>query len=120
MKTAGTFDSELMLLESTSNVTSTTTGTAVDVHGDDIYEMNVRAIVPQATGTTPKIVMKYQGSDDKSAWTDLYIFPDITAAGEYSKKLRGKGKYRRVVLTVSGTSPNFGKVIVGISTGGVL
>ena len=120
MKTAGTFDKELMLLESTSNVTSTTTGSAVDMHGDDIYEMNVRAIFPSCSGTTPKCVLKYQGSDDKSNWTDIYIFPDITAAGEYSKKIRGKGQYRRVVLTLSGTSPNFGKVMIGISTGGVL
>ena len=36
MKTAGTFDNKLILLEPTSNLTSTTTGSAVDLNGDDM------------------------------------------------------------------------------------
>lgn len=114
MKTAGTFDAKLILLEPSSNLTADVTGAAVDLNGDDMDELNVRVIVPKA-GTS--LELKYQGSDDKSTWTDIYTFPTITAAGEYNKKIRGKGRWRRVVATVSG---NFGKVIVGISTGGVL
>lgn len=121
MKTAGTFDKELMLIETTSAMTSTTTGDAVDFHGDDLYELNYRAIVGgTVSGTTPKIVLKIQGSDDKTTWTDIATFPDITAAGEQNIKVRGKGRYRRAVATVSGTNPSFGWVKVGVSTGGVL
>ena len=120
MKTAGTFDNKLILLEPTSNLTSTTTGSAVDLNGDDMDELNVRVIIRSVSGTTPKLVLAYQRSDDKSNWTTVYTFPDITAAGEYNKKIRATGRYARVVATISGTSPNFGKPIIGISTGGVL
>ncbi len=120
MKTAGTFDKELMLIETTSAMTSTTTGSAVDFHGDDLYEVNYRAVVGgTVSGTTPKIVLKIQGSDDKSNWTDICVFPDITEAGEWNMQVRGKGRYRRAVATVSGTNPSFGWVKVGVSTGGV-
>ena len=120
MKTAGTFDDNLMLIDSTADVTATVTGSAVDLNGPDMDELNVRVIVPKATGTTPKIVLVIQESDDKSNWTAAYTFPDIIAAGEYNKKFRAKGRYRRAVATVTGTTPNFGKVLVGYSTGGVL
>lgn len=118
---AGAFDKDLMLIETTSAMTSTTTGSAVDFHGDDLYEMTYRAVVSgTVSGTTPKIVLKIQGSDDKSNWTDIVVFPDITAAGEWTKTVRGKGQYRRAVATVSGTSPSFGSVKVGASTGGLI
>ena len=118
---AGTFDKNLMLIETTSAMTSTTTGDPVDFHGDDLYEMNYRAVISgTVSGTTPKMVLKIQGSDDKSNWTDICVFPDITAAGEKNMKVRGKGRYRRAVCTLSGTSPSFGSVKVGASTGGVL
>lgn len=120
MKTAGTFDEKLMLVDSSANVTSTVTGSAVDFNGPDMDELNIRIIVPSVSGTTPKIVAKIQESANGSdGWKDIYTFPDITAAGEYSKKMRGTLRYRRAVLTVSGTSPNFGFVKVGASTGGV-
>lgn len=121
MKTAGTFDKELMLIETTSAMTSTTTGSAVDFRGDDLYEMNYRAVVGGTiSGTSPKIVLKIQESDDKSNWHDIAVFPNIEAAGEWNIKVRGKGRYRRAVATVSGTSPSFGWVKVGASAGGVL
>lgn len=121
MKTAGTFDKDLMLIETTSAMTSTTTGAAVDYHGDDLYEINYRAVVGGTiSGTTPKIVLKIQGSDDQTNWHDIATFPDITGAGESNIKVRGKGRYRRAVATVSGTNPSFGFVKVGASAGGVL
>lgn len=114
MKTAGTFDHKLMLIDSTSAVSSNVTGSAVDFNGDDMDELNIRVIAP-SKGTS--LVVKYQASDDKSNWVDVYTFPTITEAGEYSKKIRAKGRWRRAVCTVSG---NWGKVLIGASTGGVL
>lgn len=116
---AGTFDKELMLLEPSSALTTTTTGEAVDFHGDDLYPLNIRAIFKEVTGTSAKVVLEYQGSDDGENWVTIYTFPDITAAGEYNKKIRGKGRWRRVKATVSGSSPNFGFPSIGISTGGM-
>lgn len=121
MKTAGTFDNKLMLINSTSNVTATVTGDAVDFNGPDTCEINIRVIVPEATGTTPSMTIAYQESADGSSdWSTVYTFPAITAAGEYSKKIRANKRYRRAVATVTGTSPNFGFVMAGASTGGVL
>ena len=112
MKTAGTFDDKLILIEEA--ISGAKTGEAVDLNGDDMDELNVRIIAPQK-GTS--LVVKIQGSDDKTTWNDLYTFPAITEAGEYNHKFRGKGRWRRAVITASG---NWGNVIVGYSTGGVL
>jgi hypothetical protein len=121
MKTGGTFDSKLMLIETTAAMTSTTTGSAVDYNGPDMHELNIRVVVSgTVSGTTPKIVLTYQESDDKSNWSTVYTFPDITAAGEWDKKIRATKRFRRAVATVSGTNPSFGSVKVGASTGGVL
>ena len=120
MKTAGAFDKDLMLLEPASALTATATGDAVDFHGDDLYELNLRAVFPKADGTTPKAVLVYQGSDDGTNWSDIYTFPDIEAAGEFNKKIRAKGRYRRAKVTITGTNPDFGLVKIGINTGGVL
>lgn len=116
LKTAGTFDDKLMLLEPEEDLTSTVTGEAVDFNGDDMDELNFRAIIPSFNGG--KLVLKYQGSDNLQNWHDLYTTQEIITVGEFSHKIRGKGRYRRVVATVTGTA-NFGKVKVGISTGGV-
>ena len=121
MKTGGTYDNKRMLIETTSAMTSTTTGTGVDFGGPDMHELNVRVVVSgTVSGTTPKIVLTYQESADNSSWTTVYTFPDITGVCEMNKKIRATGRYRRAVATVSGTSPSFGSVKVGISTGGVL
>ena len=114
----GTFDAKLMLIETSSAMTTTTTGSAVDFHGDDLYEVNYKAVVSgSVSGTSPKIVLKIQGSDDKSNWHDIVTFPDIEAAGVWDMQARGTGRFRRAVATVSGTSPSFGSVKVGVSTG---
>ena len=121
MKTGGTFDAKLMLIETTAAMTSTTTGSAVDFNAGDMHAMNYRVVVSgSVTGTTPKIVLKIQESADKSSWSDVYTFPDITGVGEWNKKIRCSKRWRRAVATVSGTSPSFGSVKVGASTGGVL
>lgn len=120
MKTAGAFDHNLMLIDSTANLTATTTGAAVDFNGPDTMEINIRAIVPQVEGTNAKLTIAYQESADGSTnWSTVYTFPEISEAGEYNKKIRAQKRYRRAVATVSGTSPNFGFVLVGASVGGV-
>ena len=120
MKTGGTFDKKLMLIETTSAMTSTTTGSAVDFNGGDMHDLNIRVVVSgTVSGTTPKIVLTYQESADKANWSTVYTFPDITGTGEWNKKIKCSKRWRRAVATVSGTTPSFGSVKVGASTGGV-
>lgn len=65
-----------------------------------------------ATGTTPKMVAAIQESNDDSNWTELTSM-EITTAGEFYQTVFSNKKYRRAVLTISGTTPNFGRVMVG-------
>ena len=110
-----------MLIKSTSNVTATVTGSAVDFNGPDMDELNIRVVVPSVSGTSPELDIEIQESADGSNdWVTIYTFPTISAAGEFNKKVRGTKRYRRAKATVDGTSPNFGFVLVGASTGGVL
>lgn len=112
------FDNRLMLIDPSANVTATVTGSPVEFPGEDMRELYVGIFVPSKAGTNPKIVATIQESADKSTWTTIATFADITDKGMYVTHLQGKKKYRRAVLTVSGTDPNFGKVKVGVLTSG--
>jgi len=102
------FDSNLMLI---SSVEATVTG-AAKLIGDSLVPETWRIHVPAAAGTTPKIVAAIQESDNNSTWINL-TSQEITAAGEYYETVMSHMKYRRCVLTVTGTNPNFGLVLVG-------
>jgi hypothetical protein len=114
------FDYNTMFFDTTAAVTSTATSDAMDFHGPDLTELAYRFVVNgTVSGTTPKIVPTLETSDDNSTFSTAYTFPDITGVCEMNHKFRGKGRWRRAVATVSGTSPSFGSVKVGYSTGGV-
>ena len=107
-----------MLIDSTADVTATVTGDACDFHGPDQDILCYRVYAPSATGTTPSMVAKIQESADKSTWTDLVAAAAMTAAGNKRLFAKSKLRYRRAVLTITGTTPNFGKVKVGLESGG--
>ena len=113
------FDNTLMLINPSANVTATVTGSPVEFPGEDMRELYVGIFVPSKAGTTPKIVATIQESDNgTTGWVTIAAFADITDKGMYVAHPRGKKKYRRAVLTVSGTNPDFGKVKVGVLTSG--
>jgi hypothetical protein len=97
-------------------VTETTAGKQID--GTPVHGVEVRVHCPQATGTTPTLDTKIQESNDNSAWNDLAVIPQITAAGEYRRRIATSKKYLRAVLTVAGTTPNFGAAQVGFEAAG--
>ena len=112
------YDLHTMFFNTTSAVTSTTTSSVIDFHGPDLEELDYRIVVNgTVSGTTPKIVATLETSNDNSTFTTEYTFPDITAAGETHKKYRCRKRYRKLKLTVSGTSPSFGHVEAGIDSG---
>ena len=112
------FDYNTMFFDTTAATTSTATSSAMDFHGPDLAELAYRFVVNgTVSGTTPKIVPTLETSDDNSTFSTEYTFPDITGAGETIVKYRAKKRYRRVKLTVSGTSPSFGHIEVGIDSG---
>ena len=112
------YDVNTMFFNTTSATTSTTTSAAMDFHGPDLDDVDYRIVVNgTVSGTTPKIVATLETSDDNSTFATEFTFPDITAAGEVHKKYCCKKRYRRMKLTVSGTSPSFGHIEAGIDSG---
>lgn len=110
-------DKNLLLRDGTTNLTATETSASKKIEETPAEGMDVVISVPQATGTSPTLDPKIQESDDDSTWQDLVVFKQITASGEYTRHFATKFDYVRVVLTVGGTSPNFGKVLVAITKG---
>jgi hypothetical protein len=80
--------------------------------------------VPSLSGTTPTLAAKIQESADNSNWVDLCVFPFsatsqvINAVGTYYVSARARYRYRRVHLTLGGTTPNYGAATVGADLGG--
>ncbi|RME37940.1 MAG: hypothetical protein D6794_06145 [Deltaproteobacteria bacterium] len=112
-------DNDLILRDSSAgNLTASETGSSVDFGGGDSRAMTYVVVVPQASGTSPTLDAKVQESDDGSTWRDVLSFPQITASGTYRVTAQLDGRYRRCVLTVGGTSPDFGAVIVAPELGG--
>ncbi len=112
------FDVNTMFFNTTAATTATATSSAMDFHGPDLDEVNYRIVVNgTVSGTSPKIVPTLETSDDNSTFATEETFPDITGAGEFNHKYRCKKRYRRLKLTISGTSPSFGHIEAGIDSG---
>ena len=113
------YDKNTMFFDTTSAVTSTTSSSVIDFHGADLDELDYRIVVNgTVSGTSPKIVATLVTGDAANAVsTTETTLATITAAGEYHHKFRSRKRYRKVTLTVSGTSPSFGHVEVGIDSG---
>jgi hypothetical protein len=111
------FDSNLMLIDSSADVEATVTGTG-QLIGASMVPEKWACHVPSVSGTTPKCVWSIEESDALgSGYTQLTSL-EIEAAGVYHMTVNCSKKYRRAVLTISGTNPNFGEVEVGRVAGG--
>lgn len=110
------FDSKLMYRDASAGALQATAtlpaNPGLDVGPDLVPQMH-QVHVPQATGTTPTLDIKIQESDDGTTWRDYVAMPQITAAGEYFITTKSDARYRRMVFTVGGTTPNFGIVEAG-------
>lgn len=112
------YDFNTMFFNTNAALTATATSNVFDFHGPDLDEVDYRFVVNGAvSGTNPKIVPTLETSDDNVTFTTEKTFPDITGVGETHCAYRSRKRYRRMKLTVSGTSPSFGHVEIGMDTG---
>ena len=112
------FDVNTMFFNTDSAVTSTATSNAMDFHGPDLDEVDYRIVVNGTiSGTSPTLTPSLETSDDNNTFTTEITFPEINAAGDFHHKYRCKKRYRKLKLTLGGTSPSFGHVEAGIDSG---
>ena len=110
------YDDLVMLRKSAAgDLTTSVNGTGVDVKQTAAIGMSARITVPQATGTTPKVVVEIQSSDSLgSGYLAVGQSEEITAAGEYFVRFATSRRYVRYSCTVTGSTPNFGAVEIGL------
>jgi len=113
------FDKNTMFFDTTSAVTETASSDVMDFHGPDLAELTYRIVVNgTVSGTSPQMVVKLVTGDVAGTVnTEEKTLATITGAGETLVKYRAQKRFRKVTLTVSGTSPSFGHVEVGIDSG---
>lgn len=103
-------------LQPMADITSTTTGTGVNVQ-EYVGEAVFLVAAKNVAGTNPTLDVKLQESDDDSTYTDVTggAFTQVTEAGTKAAKqyklninIDGAKKYIRTVATIGGTSsPQF-------------
>jgi hypothetical protein len=98
----------LLQLQASVMKSSTFNSTGVDLKtGTPPRGMVARLLITAASGTTPTLDGKIQESADNSAWNDLVVFPQQTAAAEISRTFSTRKRYVRFVATIGGTTPSF-------------
>lgn len=105
-------DTNAMLILSTADVTATVTGTSRNL-GADLVPATWMIYVPSIAGTAPTLTVTIEESPDGSTGWVVISTRAITAAGVFFETVVSNLRHRRAVLTVGGTTPNFGRVIVG-------
>ena len=115
------FDDLLMLIDGDTDGSLTTTGTydGLDVQESPARGYTFYAVVPAAAGTTPTadITIEQADTDANASYASVISFPQITAAGRYSVQASISKRYIRAQVDITGTTPDFGAVSVGISPG---
>lgn len=98
------------------DVDDTVTGSWVAITGG--MDLDVQVVVPQAAGTNPTMDIALQLSTDESNNDRGSLdIEQITAAGVYKRPFKVQTQdvtHVRAVLTVGGTSENFGAVTVDL------
>ena len=108
------YDSNLLLMNEDNAVVadSPITGTG-KLLGPDLVPATWMTYVPEvAATTTPSMVVTIEESDDNLTYAVINT-RTITAAGVFFDTVISSKKYRRVVLTITGTSADFNTVVVG-------
>lgn len=60
-------------------------------------------IIVKSVSASDSVIFKAQESADDSTYVDLALFPSITAAGEYHRKVKTELEYLRLNRDVTGT-----------------
>jgi hypothetical protein len=119
------FDNTLMF-RTTGNLTQSESSSALTIRGTPVKGIAARVVVPGSTGTTTSVLPRLWVSADNSSFYLASTYPKgaITLAasgtGEYIVPLTAlhtEGKYVKLELVVTGTTPNFGAVVAGLVLG---
>lgn len=95
-------------------VTTNTNGSAFDLRP---YDGDIRLMLNANTvsGTNPTLDVKIQHSEDNSTWVDSGVaFTQVTSGSSFQVRVATAEQFRRyirVVDTVSGTTPSFGRSV---------
>jgi len=125
-RSAGPFDVNLMLRESTDGAL-TTTGTynGIAISETPVKGLPVRAVVPAVSATQGTtyltqldLILEAADTDADASYVPIGRFEPITAVGEYVQRVATQRAYLRLKAEVSGTTPDFGAVEVGTTIGG--
>ncbi len=120
------FDANLMLRNTTTAISTTVTGSFVDLGpgGEPAQGLTIRANVNTANANGDTLVLKYDFSDDGTNPLESVTLPTITGTNARSgngvetlTRTAFKRRYVRYVATVTGASANFGVVPIGVDAG---
>jgi hypothetical protein len=95
------------------------TGAFVDLSGPQVTGLSLLVMAPIATGTTPTLDIVIECSDNGTTKNGRdYKLPQITTANIYRITIKQPSRYVRHVSTLTGTTANFGGVVMGFTFGG--
>lgn len=110
------FDSNLQFRSTTDSLTQTETSAAVTINGTPADGLALVVDVPKKDiGDTLQVTLQH--STDNSTWTTLITTETVASVTATStvpfkivRRFNTRNKYVRTVMTVAGTSPDFGAV----------
>lgn len=116
-------DSQMLLRSTTANLTSTETSAAFTMGPTPLDGLNCVVVVPQQ-GTQTTFDLTLQDSTDNSHWNTFLTFETLASNTQavstpvmQARRFQTLGQYIRSVVTVAGTSPNYGAVEVWLDDG---
>lgn len=109
-------DNNLLFRDTTASLTETETSAAIEINGTPLKGMAVVLNVPKKSiGDTLQLTLQH--STNGSTWTTLLTAETVASVTEAStvpfkitRRFNTRNKYAKVILTVAGTSPDFGAV----------
>lgn len=107
------FDSNLLFNDGVTPVTADGQSSGLTL-GPGEYDIEID--VQARSGTSPTMDIKVQESDDGSTWVDLAVFPQMTANGQWHRKVRTFKERLRLDYNAGGTTPSF-TMVAGITRG---
>lgn len=114
------YDNLLIIRDGSTNLTATETIPAAgfNIPFTPLRGLDLNIVVPSVSGTGPTLAVSLQeAATSGGTYNTFRQYPvNITAAGEYNMRFHLDKTYQfiKVVLTVGGTTPNFGGTIVRV------
>jgi hypothetical protein len=100
--------------------TKTITVNGASVELGDCTQVRLTLNVTAASGTTPTLDVKLQGSPDGATWVDITgaTFAQKTVVASERKVFVGIDRFVRAVYTIAGTTPSFTYTLAGEAVSG--